>query len=91
MFWVAPLALVVLGGLVSLASYLPFLNRPQCPAYATRMPDGSACIIGANIGVGLIWLLGIALAALGGASLVVSLLVTFGRRAMAIRHKVSAP
>lgn len=44
------LAVLVSGLLMIAAVFTPPLNPPQCPSYATRMPDGSHCIIGANIG-----------------------------------------
>ncbi len=67
--------LVVLGvGLLMIAAaFSPPLNPPQCPSYATEMPDGSTCIIGANIGSGLIWLAGILVALVGGAGSLVAL------------------
>jgi len=55
------------------ATFTPPLNPPQCPAYATRMPDGSFCIIGANIGTALLWLAGLVVAFVGGVSLLISL------------------
>jgi len=71
---------VVLGGLIALASFLPFLDPPQCPPHLTGMPDGGDCIIGANIGRGLVVLLGLAVAAVGGLVLVVSLLASLVKR-----------
>jgi len=49
-------ACVFLVGLALLASvHLPFLNPEQCPlGYTQEQVDRSNCIIGANIGVGLI-------------------------------------
>ncbi len=65
------------------ATHLAVLNPPQCPSYATRMPDGSFCIIGANIGTGLLWELGIAMAVLGGLALLVCIAASLaqGQRA----------
>jgi len=69
LFW---FAVLVLGLLMVPASSSSFLNPPQCPSYASRMPDGSPCIIGANIGAGLVWLAGIAVAVVGAIGLLVS-------------------
>lgn len=68
-------------GLLMIASvFTPPLNPPQCPGHATRMPDGSHCIIGANIGAGLLWMAGIAVAFIGGVALVVSLVASLWER-----------
>jgi len=80
LFWLVPLSVVVLGGLIALASFLPFLDPPQCPPHLTAMPDGADCIIGANIGRGLVMLLGLAVAVAGGLALVVSLLAALVKR-----------
>jgi len=52
------LAVLVLGHLMIAAALTPPLDPPQCPDHTTRLPDGSSCIIGANIGAGLVWLAG---------------------------------
>ena len=62
------------------AAFTPPLNPPQCPDHATRMPDGSVCIIGANIGAGLLWLVGIVVAFVGAISLLVSLASSWWER-----------
>ena len=67
------LAGLVVGLLMIVAAFTPPLNPPQCPAHATRMADGSTCIIGANIGAGLLWLAGIFVACVGGLALLISL------------------
>lgn len=65
--WVAGLALVG-------ATHLPLLNPPQCPLdYTQAQVDRSHCIIGANIGTGLLWELGIFMAVVGGLTLLVCL------------------
>ena len=60
--------------------FTPPLNPPQCPDYATRMPDGSLCIIGANIGAGLLWLAGLLLVVAGAVGLVGSLAAALWER-----------
>jgi hypothetical protein len=51
------------------------------PLLRSRMPDGSPCIIGANIGARLIWLAGIAVAIVGAVGLLVSVAAaSWGRR-----------
>ncbi len=74
--------LVVLsfGLLMIAAAFTPPLDPPQCPRHATRMPNGSHCIIGANIGAGLVWIAGIAVAVIGGVALVVSLVASLWER-----------
>ena len=67
------LALLDSGLLMVAIVFTPLLNPPQCPDYATRMPDGSYCIIGANIGAGLICMAGIVLVVAGVVGLVGSL------------------
>ena len=75
------LALLDLGLLMVALVFTPLLNPPQCPDYATRMPDGSHCIIGANIGAGLLWMAGLLLVVTGTVGLVGSLVtVLWGRR-----------
>jgi len=47
------LGVLAFGLLIVAATFTPILNPPQCPDYADRMPDGSHCIIGANLDLGL--------------------------------------
>jgi hypothetical protein len=68
------LGVCALGLLMVAAALTPPLNPPQCPDHATRMPDGSHCIIGANIGAGLLWLAGVFVAFIGAVGLVISLM-----------------
>jgi len=52
------------------ATHLPILNPQQCPLdYTQAQVDRSHCIIGANIGTGLLWELGIFLAVVAGIAL----------------------
>ncbi len=74
------LAVLAFGGLMMAAVFTPPLNPPQCPGHATRMPDGSHCIIGANIGAGLLWMAGVAVAFIGGVGLVASLVASLWER-----------
>lgn len=67
------LALLDSGLLMIAVVFTPPLNPPQCPDYAIRMPDGSHCIIGANISAGLLWEAGILLVVAGAVGLVGSL------------------
>jgi hypothetical protein len=78
-------ALAVVGVLMCGASRSSVLNPPQCPDHATKMPDGSRCIIGANIGAGIAGLTGIALAAAGGLGLVASPVA-----ALVLRHRAGS-
>jgi len=57
------MALVAVGLLMLLVSRLPAMNPPQCPRNELSLPDGSRCIIGANIGAGLLWMFSIGLTA----------------------------
>lgn len=74
------LAVLVSGLLMVGAVVTPALNPPQCPSYATRMPDGSHCIIGANIGAGLLWMAGILVMVVGALGLFVSLVAVLWER-----------
>lgn len=65
------LLLVVIGLLIIGAAFTPWLNPPQCDVNQT--PGYDHCIIGANIGAGLMWLLGMATAIGGGIALTASL------------------
>jgi len=49
-------ALVAVGLLMFMVSRFPAMNPPQCPRDELSLPDGSRCIIGANIGAGLLGL-----------------------------------
>jgi hypothetical protein len=56
------------------ATHLPILNPEQCPlSYTQAQVDRSRCIIGANIGTGLLRELGILMAVVGGLALLVCL------------------
>jgi hypothetical protein len=66
------LGVAVVGVLMAAMAFTPPLDPPQCPDHATRMPDGSHCIIGANIGAGLVWLEGMFGAFVGAVGLAVS-------------------
>jgi len=53
-----------IGGTVAailvLAIGLLFMNQPQCPAnYTQQQIDASTCVVGANIGLGLMYMLSI--------------------------------
>ena len=74
------LALLDSGLLMVAIVFTPLLNPPQCPDYATRMPDGSYCIIGANIGAGLLWMAGVVLVVAGALGLVGSLVTAWWER-----------
>ncbi len=75
------LAVSVFGLLIVALTFTPILNPPQCPGSAMQMPDGSQCIIGANMGLGLFWLVGIAAAVVGAIGAIVSFVGAFsGRR-----------
>lgn len=67
------LALLDSGVLMVALAFTPLLKPPQCPDYATRMPDGSHCIIGANIGAGLVCLAGLIVVVAGAIGLAGSL------------------
>lgn len=67
------LVMLVVGLLIVAATFSPPLNPPQCPDHATRMPDGSNCIIGANIGAGLLLMLGTLVTFIGAVGSLVSL------------------
>jgi hypothetical protein len=47
------LAVLAFGLLLIALTFTPVLDPPQCPDSAMQMPDGSHCIIGANMGLGL--------------------------------------
>ena len=74
------LALLDSGLLTVALVFTPLLNPPQCPDHATRMPDGSYCIIRANIGAGLLWMAGIVLVVVGAVGLVGSLVTAWWER-----------
>lgn len=81
------LASAVIATSLSVVAYIatktPWLNPPECPSYATVMPDGSSCIIGANIGLGL-WMIGV----VAPLALVASILwVIVAMRSLKHRHK----
>ena len=49
-----------MGALLLVAAALLFMNPPQCPAdYTPHQVNASGCIIGANIGTGLVFTLAI--------------------------------
>jgi len=66
------MALVAVGLLTFMVSRLPVMNPPQCPGDALSLPDGSRCIIGANIGAGLLWLFGIGLTAVAALAMLIT-------------------
>ncbi len=70
MIWIAVL---VLGQVMVAVALTPLLGLPQCPPFASRMPDGSQCIIGANMLPGLVWEAGILVAFVGAVGSLVSL------------------
>lgn len=74
------LAVLAFGLLLIALSITPVLNPPQCPDSALQMPDGSHCIVGANIGLGLFWLAGIALAFVGAVGSLVSFVAVLSER-----------
>ncbi len=68
------LAILIFGLLIIGAAFTPYNNPPQCgEAYTShhelQTPQNSRCIIGANIGGGFVWLLGMAIAIAGGLTL----------------------
>jgi hypothetical protein len=57
-----PFVIFIIGTVTAIAivtTMLIFFNPPECPSYT--MPQGSNCVIGANIGLGLYLLLAIGL------------------------------
>ncbi|MGI8806262.1 MAG: hypothetical protein ACR2KK_00125 [Acidimicrobiales bacterium] len=67
-------AVSAIGVLMFAATYLPFVDLEQCPMHYTQsMVDSSNCIIGANIGAGLLAMAGIVIAVVGVLGLMVSL------------------
>ncbi len=67
------IGLLVIGG-----TFTPILNPPQCPSYATRMPDGSRCEIGFNFGLAVYWIIGLILVASGAIGLLIHLTLVRG-------------
>ena len=74
------LAVLAFGLLVIALTFTPGFNPPQCPDSAREVPDGSHCIIGANMGLGLFWLAGIALAFVGAVGSLVSFVAVLSER-----------
>ena len=66
------MALVAVGLLMFMVSFLPAMNPPQCPDDELSLPDGSRCIIGANIGAGLLWLFSIGLTAVAALAMLIT-------------------
>ena len=72
---------IVFGLLIIASSYLPLFNPPECPVgYTQEQINSSNCIIGANIGAGMIWLLGLLVLLVGALGLLASLLINFIRK-----------
>lgn len=70
--------LIVIGLLIIGATFSPFLNPKQCPdSYTQQQVNDSDCIIGANIGAGAMYLLGMGLTVISGLGLGISLLLAF--------------
>ncbi len=65
------IVVLIVGLLIIGAAFTPPFNPPQCEGSLTT--DNSNCIIGANIGGGLVWLLGVAIAIAGGIAVATSL------------------
>jgi hypothetical protein len=51
--YIKPLLLLILGTILPLAAGAALaihgFREPQCPSYMDKMPDGSHCVIGANM------------------------------------------
>lgn len=60
---------VVIGILLVWFASSTYAETPQCPSYETPESAGYDCIIGADIGRGMIWLLGIAITLSGAIGL----------------------
>ncbi len=72
---------LALGVLMIFAIYLPLLSPPQCPlTYTQDQIDSANCIVGANIGAGLLRLLGILVTFVTGAGLLASVSVRVSRK-----------
>ncbi len=71
---------VVAGSALFGLSFLPTLNPPQCPSYVTSMPDGSKCIIGANLGAPLLLVAGLLLMVTGTVGLLIGLVLRSWRK-----------
>jgi len=80
------MALVAVGLLMLMVSRLPAMNPPQCPRYERTLPDGSRCIIGANIGAGLLWMFSIGLTAFAALGMLVTPPVALVVRAVRARR-----
>ncbi len=65
------IVVLVVGLLIIGVAFTPPFNPPQCEGNLTT--DNSNCIIGANIGAGLVWLLGMAIAIVGSIIVAASL------------------
>lgn len=89
------MALVAVGLLMFLVSRLPVMNPPQCPDHLVSGPGGSRCIIGADIGAGLLWLFSIGLTAVAALALLITppawLLVRAVRARRTGRPRSAAP
>lgn len=71
-------AILIIGMLMLGSLYLPAVSPEQCPSnYTQAQVDESNCIIGANIGAGMIWLLGIAATGTGMLGLAIALLIRY--------------
>lgn len=85
------MALVGVGLLMFMVSRLPAMNPPQCPGGELSLPDGSRCIIGANIGAGLLWLFGIGLTAVAALGMLITLPASLLVRAVRARRSGRPP
>lgn len=61
------LLLIVIGFVAMGAAFTPYMNPPQCENALTV--ENSNCIIGANMGAGMLFLLGFAISVLASLSL----------------------
>jgi len=85
------MAIVAVGLLMFMVSRLPAMNPPQCPGNELTLPDGSRCIIGANIGAGLLWMFSIGLTALAALGLLIGPPASLLLRAIGARRNRRPP
>jgi len=85
------MALVAAGLLMFMVSRLPAMNPPQCPGDELTLPDGSRCIIGANIGAALLWMFSIGLTALAALALLITPPASLLLRALGARRNRRLP
>jgi len=74
------LGVLALGLLMIAAVFTRALNPPQCPPHVDPDDYGSRCIIGANMGAGMLWITGIAVAFVGFVGSLVSLVASLWER-----------